>query len=135
MGTPSRQYNWSAIDQNCRIFYGSSWCNLRNLFCMYSANAQHSLSVAVAATILSQVMALNLGSCFYTDIIDACIARSICWVVSILITLLGFGDTGYLEVQSGVAFSFPGMCLMWNLYINEHSLKVNRRGFLIFSRT
>ena len=78
MGTPSRQYNWSAIDQNCWIFSGSSWRDLGNQFCMYSANVQHSSSVAAAAMILSQVMALSLGSCSYADIIDACIARSIC---------------------------------------------------------
>ena len=135
MGTPSRQYNWSAIDQNCWIFDGSSWCDLGNPFCMYSANARHSSSVTAAATILSQVMALSLGSYSYADIIDAYIARSICWVMSILVTSLGFGDAGYLEVQSGAAFSFPGMCLTWNLYINERYLKVNRREFLIFSRT
>ena len=76
----------------------------------------------------------RLGSCSYADIIDACIARSICWVMSILVTPLCFGDAGYLEVQSAAAFSFPGTCLMWNLYINERSLKVSRRGFSIFSR-
>ena len=135
MGTPSRQYNWSAIDQNCRIFDGSSWRDLGNPFCMYTANARHSSSVAAAATILSQVMALSLGSCSYADIIDACITQLICWVVSILVIPLGFGDAGYLEVHSVAAFSFPGTCLMWNLYINERSLKVNRRGFFIFSMT
>ena len=131
MGTPSRHYNWSVIDQNCWIFDGSLWRDLGNPFCMYSANARHSLSVASTATILSQVMALSLGSSSYADII----ARLICWVMSILVTPLGFGDAGYLEVQSGAAFSFPRTCLMWNLYINERSSKVNKRGFLIFSRT
>ena len=53
MGTSSRQYNWSAIDQNCRIFNVSPWHDLGNLFCMYSANARHSSSVAAAATILT----------------------------------------------------------------------------------
>ena len=61
MGTPSRQYNWSAIGQNSQSFYCSLWRDFENL-CMYIASVQHCLSVVTAAMILSQVMAHSLRS-------------------------------------------------------------------------
>ena len=57
MGTCSRQYNWSAISQNCWIFDGSLWRDFGNLSCIYVASIRHSSLVAMTPTILSQVMA------------------------------------------------------------------------------
>ena len=114
MGTPSRQYSWSAIDQNWWIFASSSWRDVVNPSCMYVANVRHSSSVAAAATILSQVIARSLGSCVYAAMINALLIRSTCWTASIVVSLC-FGEVGYLEVQSGAALSFPGTCLIRNL--------------------
>ena len=96
---------------------------------MYVTSVQHSTLVAVTAMILSQVVAHSLRSFVYAVMIDACIFRSICWMVSMVIALLCSGNVGYLESHSGVALSFPRTCLIRNLFINDCSLKVNRRGY------
>ena len=136
MGTSSRQYNWSAISQNWWIFGSSLWYDFENQSWIYVASIWHFSLAAVAAAILilSQVMVRNLGSWAYVALIDACIFRSICWMVLMVVALLCSNNVRCLEVQSGIVLSFPGMCFIWNLYINDLSLKSNRRGFFMVSR-
>ena len=129
MDTPSKQYNSSFINQNCWSARGSTCLKLGKLFWMFSINAWHFLSVAAVAIILSHITALTFVSCAYADIIEACMACSICWAVSLVAALISVGDPQCLEVQLG------GTCLMQNLYINDCSLKSNKWGFFIFSRT
>ena len=128
--TPFKQYNSSRMGQKPRTMGGRSLSDLGEPFWITCAMVWHSSSVVAAATIFSHVIAFNFGSLLYIDV------KAAFSVVSTIWTGLSRGvPAGYREAQSGAKLSFPGAMFYLGLYISILSLKYNRWGFLIFSRS